>query len=38
MTFQPFDSELVNIDRYNVLLLLEELLLMLVVMEMIYGL
>lgn len=38
MTFQPFDSELVNIDRYNVLLLLEELLLMLVVIEMIYDL
>ena len=35
MTFQPFDSELVNIDRYNVLLLLEELLLMLVVIEII---
>jgi len=38
MTFQLFDSGLINIDRYNVLLLLEELLLMLVVMEMIYGL
>jgi len=38
MTFQPFDSELVNIDRYNVLLLLEELLLMLVVIEIIYDL
>ena len=38
MTFQLFDSGLINIDRYNVLLLLEELLLMLVVIEMIYDL